>query len=218
MDLALLSTAFMSPQTNKGKVMAATAAVAGVTLLDLWCSEQLSRKPGTPKLSEPQEQAIRVEKSVTVNRSPEELYRFWRKVENLPQFMHHLESVQATSATRSHWVAKAPAGATVEWDAEIINDEPGALIAWRSLEGADVDSAGSVRFVPTPAGRGTEVKVKMHYSPPGGIIGATIAKLFGLEPGLQLQEDLRRFKRIMETGEIATTEGQPSGREAQVGH
>lgn len=157
---------------------------------------------------------IRVEKSVTINRSPEELYKYWRNFENLPRFMNHLESVRTTGERRSHWVAKAPAGTTVEWDAEIINEKENELIAWRSVEGADVDNAGSVRFQAIPAERGTEVKVQLRYDPPGGIVGAAIAKLFGEAPDQQIEDDLRRFKQLMETGEIATTKGQSSGRAA----
>jgi uncharacterized membrane protein len=167
-----------------------------------------------PLVSVPADRGVKVEKSVTINKSPEELYRFWRSFENLPRFMNHLESVKETGEGRSHWVAKAPAGKTVEWDAEIYNEKENELIAWRSLEGSDVDNAGSVRFEPAPGGRGTVVRVTLKYDPPGGIIGATIAKLFGEEPSQQIEEDLHRFKQVMETGETATTEGQPSGRSA----
>lgn len=167
-----------------------------------------------PLVSVPAGKGIKVEKSVTVNRSPEELYRFWRNFENLPQFMNHLESVKDTGNGRSHWVAKAPAGKTVEWDAEVYNEKENELIAWRSLEGADVDNAGSVRFEPATGGRGTVVRVTLKYDPPGGALGALVAKLFGEEPSQQIEEDLRRFKQVMEAGEAATTEGQPSGRSA----
>ena len=160
---------------------------------------------------------VKVEKSMTINRSPEELYRFWRNFENLPRIMSHLESVRVTGEGRSHWVAKAPAGTTVEWDAEVYNEKENELIAWRSLEGADVNNAGSVRFQPAPGGRGTEVRVVLKYDPPGGVVGATVAKLFGEEPEQQIQEDLRRFKQFMETGETPTTEGQTSGRSAKAG-
>ncbi len=160
---------------------------------------------------------IKVEKSVTVNRPAAELYRYWRNFENLPRFMDHLESVRNTSEKRSHWVAKAPAGTTVEWDAEVINEKENELIAWRSLENADVDNAGSVRFQEAPGGRGTEVRVSLEYDPPGGVIGAAIAKLFGEAPDQQIQEDLRRFKQVMEAGERPTTEGQTSGRSATSG-
>jgi uncharacterized membrane protein len=157
------------------------------------------------------EHGIHVEKSMTVERTPWDLYSFWRNFENLPKFMKHVESVQVIDEKRSHWVVRGPAGTTVEWDAEIINDEPNALIAWRSLANAEVDNAGSVRFVPGPEGRGTEVRVVIDYIPPAGRIGKWVARLFGEEPSQQLHEDLRRFKRLMETGEVPTTEGQPVG-------
>ena len=131
--------------------------------------------------------------------------------------MNHLEAVRVTGENRSHWVAKAPAGTTVEWDAEVYNEKPNELIAWRTLEGADVDSAGSVRFEQSEGGRGTVVRVTLKYDPPGGSIGAAIATLFGENPEQQIDEDLRRFKQLIETGEVATTEGQPSGRSASAG-
>jgi uncharacterized membrane protein len=170
-----------------------------------------------PNVSVPAGRGIKVEKSVTINRSPEELYTFWRNFENLPRFMTHLESVHVTGANRSHWVAKAPAGSTVEWDAEIYNHKDNELIAWRTLEGADVDSAGSVRFEPAPGGRGTVVRVTLKYDPPGGAVGALVARLFGENPEQQIDDDLRRFKQLMETGETATTTGQTSGRSAASG-
>jgi uncharacterized membrane protein len=157
------------------------------------------------------ERGIHVEQSMTVERTPWDLYAFWRNFENLATFLHHVEAVKVLDPTRSHWVVRAPAGSTVEWDAEIINDEPNALIAWRSLANANVDNAGSVRFVPGPEGRGTEVKVVIDYIPPGGRLGNVVATLFGKNPSHQIREDLRRFKRLMETREIPTTDGQPTG-------
>jgi uncharacterized membrane protein len=154
---------------------------------------------------------IHVEESFTIMKSPEELYNFWHKFENLPQFMKHLESVQTLDDKRSHWVAQGPAGMNVEWDAEIINDEPNRTIAWRSLGGADVDNAGSVTFRPAAGDRGTEVSVTIDYIPPMGKAGSIVAKLFGRDADQMIREDLRRFKRLMETGEIPTTEGQPTG-------
>lgn len=156
-------------------------------------------------------QSIRVEKTVTINKSVEELYRFWRNFENLPTFMKHLQYVRVWDERRSHWIAKAPLGATIEWDAEIINEQENKLIAWASVENADIENSGFVRFQPAPAGRGTEVKVVMEYNPPGGAITATFAKLFGEEPEIQISEDLYRFKQLMETGEIARNES-PAGR------
>jgi uncharacterized membrane protein len=156
--------------------------------------------------------AMRVERSVTISKAPEELYAFWRDLENLPRIMRHLESVTVLSPARSHWRAKGPAGQHVEWDAEIINDIPNELIAWKSVDEASVPNAGSVRFVRAPGGRGTEVHVELEYEPPAGRIGAVAAKLFGESPDIQVREDLRRFKQMMETGEAATTDGQPTGR------
>jgi uncharacterized membrane protein len=152
---------------------------------------------------------IRVEKTVTVGTSAGQLYAYWHNFENLPRFMRHLKSVQVKDSKRSHWVVKGPAGIDAEWDAEIINDVPNELIGWRSVDGSNVDNAGSVSF--TPTAHGTEVKVLLRYDPPGGAIGAAFAKLFGEDPDRQVQEDLRRFKMLIETGELATTEGQPSG-------
>ncbi|NJR51215.1 MAG: cyclase [Leptolyngbyaceae cyanobacterium CSU_1_3] len=155
--------------------------------------------------------SIKVEKTVTINKSAAELYEYWHNFENLPTFMKHVRSVQVIDMRRSHWVANAPMGQTVEWDADIINDQPNQLIAWASIEGASVDNSGFVRFTPAPDDRGTEVKVVMEYDMPGGMVTAAIAKLFGEEPEQQIGDELRRFKQLMETGEIATTEGQPRG-------
>lgn len=154
---------------------------------------------------------IHVEKAVTIGKSPEEVYRFWRELPNLPRFMDHLQSVEVTGEKTSHWVAKGPAGHDIAWDAEIIVDEPNERISWRSLPDSGIGNAGSVRFLAAPGGRGCEVHVTVQYYPPGGVIGATIAKLFGEEPSIQITDDLRRLKRLMETGEIPTTEGQSHG-------
>jgi uncharacterized membrane protein len=156
---------------------------------------------------------ITVDQSVTIARPHDELYRFWRDFENLPDFMEYLVGVRVLDAGRSHWVARAPAGRTVEWDAEIINDEPDELIAWRTLEGSDVISAGSVHFKPTSKGE-TIVRVRMQYEPPAGKIGAAIAWMFGTEPSQSIREDLRRFKALMEAGEVPTTAGEPRGRQS----
>jgi uncharacterized membrane protein len=161
--------------------------------------------------------AIKVEQTATVDKPAEELYRFWRNFENLPRFMKHLESVKVTGDRTSHWVARAPLGQTVEWDAEIDQERGNELIGWRSLPGADVVSVGSVRFSPAAGGRGTVITVELEYSPPGGGAGAAVAKLFGEEPSQQVDDDLRRFKALMEAGEIPTTDGQPAGERAPHG-
>jgi uncharacterized membrane protein len=148
-------------------------------------------------VSVPYGRGIGVEESVIVNASPERLYSFWRNFENLPRFMAHLQSVKVLDDKRSHWVARGPIGSDAEWDAEIINEIPNELIGWRSVDGSKVKNAGSVHFTPS-AGR-TEVKVVLRYDPPAGKVGAAIAKLFGEDPAHQVAEDLRQFKRLVET-------------------
>jgi uncharacterized membrane protein len=144
---------------------------------------------------------FKVVESVAVQRSAEDLYRMWRDFERLPRFMSHLLSVR-TEGRRSHWIARGPAGSKVEWDAEVINEDPGRMIAWRSLQGSRVDTAGSVHFTPLGGERGTQVTVTLKYDPPGGKLGSWVAWLFGEEPSLQIRDDLRRFKQMAEAGEI----------------
>jgi uncharacterized membrane protein len=155
---------------------------------------------------------VHIETSIAIDRSPEELYAFWRDFTNLPVFMMNLESVTPLDSTRSHWIANGPLGKRVEWDAEVYNEKENELIAWRSLENADVINAGSVRFQAGPEGHGTFVRVTVNYNPPAGAIGASLAKLLGAEPEQLIKEDLRRLKQIMEAGEMATIDGQTSGR------
>ncbi|HJR59647.1 MAG TPA: SRPBCC family protein [Vicinamibacterales bacterium] len=145
-----------------------------------------------------------VEESVVINRPISELYRFWRNLENLPRFMTHLESVERITDTLSRWRAKAPAGTTVEWNAEIINEVPDRVIGWKSIEGSDVVSAGSVNFDEAGGDRGTRVRVRLQYSPPGGKIGDAVARLVGSDAATQIRQDLQRFKQLVETGENAT--------------
>lgn len=149
---------------------------------------------------------IHVQTAISIDKPAAELYAFWRDFTNLPQFMAHLNAVVVKDDKHSTWTAKGPAGTSPTWDAEIINDEPGKLIAWRSLAGAQVDNAGSVRFLEAPAGRGTEVHVNLDYIPPGRTLGKWFAKLFGEEPQRQIETDLRRFKQLMETGEITVAQ------------
>lgn len=155
---------------------------------------------------------IKVERSITIDKSPEEIYSFWRNFENLPRFMKHLKTVDVLDNNRSHWVTSAPAGTTVEWDAEITNERENEVITWRSLPNAQVTNIGAVRFLKAPEGRGTEVRVNIEYIPPAGPIGAIFAKLFGEEPSQQVLDDLRHLKEIMEAGEIPTIKGQPNGK------
>lgn len=205
-DLALLGSAITAKDSRATRVALASAMVAGVTAMDFKCSRSISRNPGANI------RAMHFTRTVTIGRSREDLFRFWRNFENLPQIMSHLKLVQVITEKRSHWVAKGPAGHDVEWDAEIVNEHPNEMIAWQSCSGADVVNAGSVRFSPATGGRGTVVKVEVKYEPPAGVLGATVAKLFAQSPEKQIAVDLLRFKQLMETGEIARTEGQSSGR------
>jgi len=162
-----------------------------------------SREKGTGRhVAVPYELGIRVDAEVRIERSPEELYQFWRNLENLPRFMKNLESVEVRSEHLSHWVVRGPAGMNVSWDAEIINEIENRLIGWRSLPGAQVDNGGSVHFEPTGDGS-TSVRVSLQYNPPAGGIGAKLARLFADDPAQQIREDLARFREIMETGAIA---------------
>jgi uncharacterized membrane protein len=156
---------------------------------------------------------VHVETSIAIGVSPAELYSFWRDLKNLPRFMKNLESVVEIDSVRSHWVAKGPAGTTIEWDAEIYNEKENELIAWRSLADADVVNAGSVRFQQAPEGRGTYLRVTMNYNPPVGKAGAALSQLLDAEPAQLIKDDLRRLKQIIEAGEIASIDGQSSGRE-----
>jgi uncharacterized membrane protein len=151
-------------------------------------------------------QAAIVGRTVTINRRRGEVYEFWRDFRNLALFLENIESVEVADDRRSHWTVKAPAGRTVEWDSVITEDEPDRLIAWASVEGADIKNTGRIEFRDGPPGRGTEVTATIVYDPPAGDAGKMVAKLFGKEPKVQARHDLRRFKQLMETGEISTSD------------
>jgi uncharacterized membrane protein len=146
---------------------------------------------------------VNVRESIRLENPVDEVYRFWARLENLPRFMRHLITVSDLGGGRSHWAARGPAGVTVEWDAEIINEIPNRVLAWRSLPGGDVTSAGSVTFEPARAERGTQLTVTLQYAPPAGPLGRTVALLFGREPSQTIREDLRTLKQILEAGEVA---------------
>jgi uncharacterized membrane protein len=152
----------------------------------------------------PHRSGIKIERAITIRKSPEELYRFWRDLENLPRFMSQHASVQRHSNLRSHWKITSLGGAAFEWDAEIINDVPNEMLAWRSLEGGDVDHAGSVHFAADGTG-GTRVTVVMEYRPPAGRVGAEFARLFGQEPSQILEKDLARLKELCESGGLTAS-------------
>jgi uncharacterized membrane protein len=196
-DLGLLGRGLTGRAPRRGRLLATTAAVAGVAAVDAYVAAKTSRNETIQKLVAP----IHVVRSITINRPAEQIYQFWRKLENLPKFMSHLESVRDEGHT-SLWRAKAPAGTHVEWRAEITLDRPNETIAWRSTEGASIPNRGAVCFKTPPNRRGTELVVELKYEPPGGVLGATIAKLFGEEPGQQIASDLRRLKQVLETGSV----------------
>lgn len=158
-------------------------------------------------VSVPHQQGIRVEKSVVINRPREEVFTFWRNFENLPRFMMHLEAVTMQGNNRSHWVAKAPLGMSVAWDAEVVNEVANEVIGWRSLAESQVPNSGSVRFADAANGRGTEVHVQIEYIPPAGPLGAAVARLFGEEPNQQVEADLQRLKQILEASQTPAAGG-----------
>jgi uncharacterized membrane protein len=194
-----------------GRLTATTAATIGITAVDLALSALATRTQDPVDSAPTTEKAdhdgrVRVRKSVTVNRPVEEAYAFWRDLENLPRFMRHLESVRVLDERRSTWRAWAPGGTTVEWDAEITEERPNERLAWRSVEGSQIHNAGVVTFAAATGGRGTVVTAEMEYEPPAGALGARIARLFGEEPTQQVPEDLRRFKQVIETGQVVLSE------------
>jgi uncharacterized membrane protein len=162
-------------------------------------------------VSVPYGKGIQVERSITIGLPAAQIYEFFRNFENLPRFMTHLQSVTVIDSQRSHWVTKGPAGSVAQWDAEIINEIPNELIGWRSVGDSQIDNAGSVNFKAADGDRGTDVRVLLRYDPPAGKLGAAVAMLFGEDPDHQVREDLRALKMLLETGEVATTDGQPNG-------
>ena len=151
------------------------------------------------------ERGVHVRESIRVERPVDEVWSFWRRLEQLPRFMTHLDRVTETSDGKSHWVAGGPAGLVIEWDAEIINEVENHILAWRSLPGSDIVTAGSVTFNAVRGGRGTQIQVNLQYAPPAGKAGAFVASLFGREPSQTLREDLRHFRQLLEAGEIPRT-------------
>ncbi len=217
-DLAVLATGIRPGNPGRSRAAVSFATVAGILAVDALAASQLTRHAGHPLVSgvaAPTD--LYFETSIATTRSPEECYQFWRNIENLPRFMHSLESVQALDERSFRWVAKGPGTSTLEWDCEITEDRPGSALAWRTLNGAEVPNAGSVIFEPAARGRGTIVRLSIHYSPVGGRLTAALARLLRQDPQTQVQEDLRRFKQLLEAGEIATTHGQPTGKRSLIG-
>lgn len=209
--VAAAALAALAIRRGRGGLHGAALPLAGVLLgravtgrcpVNQAIGRNSARDRVSPVASLGRGEGLRVEQTVRIGRPAEELYRFWRNLENLPRFMDHLESVRVLDEQRSHWVARGPAGSRVEWDAEIHNEIPGQLLAWRSLPGAEVDHAGSVHFEPD-VGDFTLVRVILRYDPPGGRLGAGVARLFGEDPDTQVADDLRRFKQVMEAGDAS---------------
>ncbi|MEV8551656.1 SRPBCC family protein [Streptomyces glaucescens] len=206
MDLTMLIRALRNHDgRGRGRTVAATAAVTAITATDVYAAVTRTRR-STP---------MELTAATTVTRPPDEVYALWKDLKRLPDFMAHLDEVRVTGPGTSHWRASAPFGTTVEWDAETTQDDPGRLLAWRSVDGADIDNSGEVRFEPAPGGRGTEIRVTLRYDLPGGALGKAAARYFGEEPHQQLDDDLRRFKQIVEIGEVVRSEGAPGGKRAR---
>jgi len=196
-DLGLLAAAALVPGNDRGKLAKTALVVLGAGALDVWVTDQLD---GDDARQAQVARVTHVGKSVTIDASPHELYDYWRELSNLPRFLEHLRSVTAIDATRSRWVADGPQNTSVRWEAEIVEDKPGRLIAWQSTTGP-FESRGSVRFLTAPGGRGTEVVVDMHYDLMGGMAGKLVALVSGRAPGLEIGLGLHRLKQIFEIGE-----------------
>lgn len=216
MDLTALGQALLS-RGGQRRMRAASVAIAvvGITGLDLYAAYRTTKAERPTGTAIRAKGTMRLKASTTVRRPRSEVFLFWHLFDHLPDFMSHLESVEEMGGGRSHWVAKSPIGKPIEWDAEIVAEVPDELITWRSLKGADVTNSGSVRFADAPGGRGTEVRVQMEFEMPGGKLGAAVARLFGEHPDQQVRDDLRRFKQVLETGEIVRSEGSPEGAYAR---
>ena len=207
LDLASLALAMPSRHNGRIRLALSTAFVGGVTAVDVAATRRVAQ--GAGRLSP--DGLLRVRASTTVNRPVADVYAFWRDFENLPQFMAHLHSVEHIDSSRWRWRAHGPAATTFEWDAEIVDDVPDVLLSWGSVDGSGIENSGVVRFVPAPAGQGTEVTIELEYRPPAGPLGAAVATLLGEEPAQQVRDDLRRFKQVVETGEVVASEGTPEG-------
>jgi uncharacterized membrane protein len=206
MDLALLGIALKNhDRQGRRRTVAATASVLAITAIDVYVATNRASRGSSMELTA----------TTTIGKSTQEVYDFWRQFDRLPTFMAHLDEVWTTGEGRSHWRASAPFGRSVEWDAETTEDVPGERISWRSTEGADVPNEGTVEFRTAPGDRGTELHVRVTYDIPGGKLGKAVARYFGEEPHQQLDDDLRRLKQVLETGEVVRSDGAPWGKRAR---
>ncbi len=213
-DLASLGKAMRSPQNNRTRLTGATAAVLGVMALDVICSISLTSEAlpegtgddGSFTLGESSDGSVPLTAVITVNKPIEEVYQFWKNPENFSRFMDQIESVRITSGRRAHWKIKAPPGLGIEWDAEVVTDKPNEVISWESVDSSELENRGTVRFRPAAGNRGTEIELLMNFKPKGGALGQRIAKYFSIIPKTQMMNDLRRFKQIIELGEIVKSD------------
>ncbi|MFC4150053.1 SRPBCC family protein [Micromonospora mangrovi] len=219
-DLASLGVAIARRGgRRRRRLLGVTGAVLGITVLDVLTAVQATRakeRGSVPAVRGTHKGGpMELTATTTVRKPPSEVYAFWRDLGNLPTFMAHLQEVRTTGDRTSHWAATAPFGKNVEWDAEIVDEVTGEKIAWRSARNADVPNAGTVWFVPAPDGASTEVHVVLTYDIPGGAVGKAVARYFGEEPHQQLDDDLRRLKQVLETGEVVRSDGAPWGKRAR---
>jgi uncharacterized membrane protein len=214
-DLASLGKAMQNPENDKARLTAATVAVIGATAVDVICSVKLTRDQtrhatghdtGSYEIPQPAEGLSRLSAIITVNKPVEEVYFFWKDPRNLPRFMNSLESVHPITDRLSHWKIKAPAGMSVEFDAEIVTDNPNEMIEWRSVDASDVENTGTVRFRSAAGNRGTEVELEAEFKPKGGPLGARVARAMSMVPKTNLMNDLRRFKQLIEVGEVVKSD------------
>ena len=218
LDLSMLGTVLASPRRGPGgrsRAAMATAAVLGTTVADVVAALRVSRNGTHNGESGKALSGVEAKASITVNRPVDEVFAYWERLENLPQFMAHLQSVQSLGDGRSRWRATGPADIEIEWDAEVFDQRINEFLAWRSVGDATVENSGQVEFRPAPGGRGTEIRVQLTYHPPAGKFGYTMVKLFGEAPDQQVRDDLRRFKQVLETGEVVRSEGAPEGPTAR---
>jgi uncharacterized membrane protein len=219
MDLTALGVAIAHRGGHRRRLLGVTGAIVGITVVDVLTAVQATRSKRIASVpaarSSRRGGSMELTATTTIRKPAPEVYAFWRDLENLPTFMAHLDEVRATGDRTSHWTAAAPFGTNAEWDAEIVDEASGEKIAWRSTGDADVPNAGTVRFVPAPDGVSTEVHVVLTYDIPGGTVGKAVAKYFGEEPHQQLDDDLRRLKQVLETGEVVRSDGAPWGKRAR---
>jgi uncharacterized membrane protein len=201
LDLLTLGVA-MTQSVRPARTLGAMAFVLGATLLDLLGTERLAERRKAPTREYARSGEPLVLRTITVGRPVNEVYAYWRDVTNFPRFMDHVESIEKLDERRSRWRVTGPAGTSAEWISEIVDERANELIAWQTVGASDLYHTGRVTFRPGPRGQGTIVTVEMQYAPPGGRVGAALLKLFRREPGQQIIDDLRRFKQVMEVGEV----------------